>query len=88
MLSPGIHRVLKGANWLAFNTLDSSRKRPAATPRHDGGHVAAVIISPKAKQGFQSTTVWLHQSVWRLILEGGGLEPPPRYSTAPGMGES
>lgn len=45
---------------------------------HGGGHVAAVIISSKAKQGFQSTTVYQHQSLLRLILEG------LRVSTLPG----
>jgi hypothetical protein len=35
-----------------------------------GGHVAAVIISAKVKQGFQSTILYQHQSVLRLILQG------------------
>ena len=53
-----------------------------------GGHVAAVIISPKAKQGFQSTTLYQHQSLLRLILEGLGVSNfPGASSTAPKMGE-
>jgi hypothetical protein len=32
--------------------------------------VAAVIISAKAKRGFQSSTLYQHQSVLRLILGG------------------
>jgi phospholipase C len=53
-----------------------------------GGHVAAVIISPKAKQGFQSTTLYQHQSLLRLILEGLGVSNlPGASSTAPEMGE-
>jgi hypothetical protein len=53
-----------------------------------GGHVAAVIISPKAKQGFQSTTLYQHQSLLRLILEGLGVSNfPGASSIAPEMGE-
>ena len=31
-----------------------------------GGHVAAFIISPKAKQGYRSTAMYQHQSTLRL----------------------
>jgi hypothetical protein len=56
---------------------------------HGGGHVAAVIISNKAKQGFQSTTVYQHQSVLRLIREGLVVSNLPGDSgTTPGMGNS
>jgi acid phosphatase len=55
---------------------------------HGGGHVAAVLVSPKAKQGFQSTTLYQHQSLLRLILEGLGVSNlPGASSTAPTMGE-
>lgn len=55
---------------------------------HGGGHVAAVIVSAKARQGFQSTTFYQHQSVLRLILEGLGVTNfPGDSSTAPDMGE-
>jgi phosphatidylinositol-3-phosphatase len=53
-----------------------------------GGHVAAVIISAKAKQGFQSTTLYQHQSTLRVILEGLGVaNRPGASSAAPEMGE-
>jgi acid phosphatase len=55
---------------------------------HGGGHVAAVIVSPKAKRGFQSTTFYQHQSTLRLILEGLGVSKfPGDSSTAPSMEE-
>ena len=55
---------------------------------HGGGHVAAVIVSSKAKQGFQSSTFYQHESVLRLILEGLGVSQlPGASSTAPEMGE-
>jgi hypothetical protein len=53
-----------------------------------GGHIAALVISPKAKQGFQSTTLYQHQSTLRLILEGLGVSHLPGAATgAPGMAE-
>jgi hypothetical protein len=53
-----------------------------------GGHVAAVIISPKARQGYQSTALYQHQSTLRLILHGLGVQTyPAAASTAPDMGE-
>lgn len=53
-----------------------------------GGHVPAFIISSKAKQGYQSTTLYQHQSTLRLILHGLGVQTyPAAASTAPEMGE-
>jgi phospholipase C len=53
-----------------------------------GGHVADFIISPKAKQGYQSTNLYQYQSTLRLILHGLGLSSyPAAASTAPEMGE-
>lgn len=53
-----------------------------------GGHVAAVIISAKARQGFQSTAMYQHQSTLRLILDGLGVANRPGASSgAPAMGE-
>jgi acid phosphatase len=53
-----------------------------------GGHVADFMISTKAKQGYQSTTLYQHQSTLRLILHGLGVSSyPAAASTAPEMGE-
>jgi hypothetical protein len=53
-----------------------------------GGHVVAVVISPKAKQSYQSTTLYQHQSTLRLILHGLGIQTyPAAASTAPEMSE-
>ena len=55
---------------------------------HGGGHVAAVIVSPQAKSGFQSTTLYQHQSTLRLILQGLGVSTYPGASAqAPNMAE-
>lgn len=55
---------------------------------HGGGHVAAVIVSPQAKPGYQSTTLYQHQSTLRLILKGLGISTLPGASAqAADMGE-
>ena len=55
---------------------------------HGGGHVAAVIVSPQAKSGFQSTTFYQHQSTLRLILQGLGISSyPGAAAQAPNMAE-
>ena len=40
-----------------------------------GGHVPAVVIGPKVKPGYTSTTVYQHQSTLRTILEALGADP-------------
>jgi len=53
-----------------------------------GGHVACVIVSPKAKRGYQGTGVYQHQSLLRLTGEALGLTTLPNAAaTAPDMGE-
>ena len=53
-----------------------------------GGHVAAVVVSPLAKQGYKSDALYQHQSVLRLMLEGLGVKKlPGDAATAPAMWE-
>lgn len=53
-----------------------------------GGHVATVIISSQAKKGFQSQTMYQHQSLLRLILSSSGVNSFPGLAgTAPDMTE-
>jgi len=55
---------------------------------HGGGHVAAVVVSPKAKKGFQSKTFYQHQSTLRLMLSSLGLSDfPGAAAVAPAMDE-
>ena len=55
---------------------------------HGGGHVAAIIVSPFAKSGFRSSTLYQHQSVLRLMLEGLQVTKlPGDAATAPTMSE-
>jgi acid phosphatase len=53
-----------------------------------GGQVAAVIVSPFGKGGYKSTTIYQHESVLRLMLEGLGVKRlPGAAATAPAMWE-
>jgi len=55
---------------------------------HGGGRIAWVDVSPKSKPGYQSTTLYQHQSTLRLILKGLGLTAfPGAAATAPDMSE-
>jgi acid phosphatase len=53
-----------------------------------GGHIAAVLVSPFSKRGFQSSTFYQHQSVLRISLEGLGVTKlPSDAAKAPAMWE-
>ena len=52
-----------------------------------GGHVPCVIVSPKAKRGYQGIGVYEHQSLLRLTAEALGVTPPNAAAAAPDMGE-
>ena len=53
-----------------------------------GGHVPMLVISPRAKPGYQSTTFFQHQSTLRMLIEAAGAKAFPGASgAAPDMGE-
>ena len=53
-----------------------------------GGQVAWLVVGPKAKLGYQSTTLYQHKSTLRLILEALGVTQfPGAAATAPTMAE-
>jgi acid phosphatase len=53
-----------------------------------GGHVLAVVIGPKVKPGYVSTTTYQHQSTLRTLLEALGLDTSlGAASSAPDMKE-
>ena len=55
---------------------------------HVGGQVAAVIVSPLAKAGYKSSTVYEHASSLRLMLKGLGVtDLPGAAANAAEMGE-
>lgn len=56
--------------------------------QNGGGHVATLVISAHAKKGFQSTTLYQHQSTLREILHALGISVfPGLAATAPDMDE-
>ncbi len=56
--------------------------------QHGGGQVPAIVVSPLAKNGYQSTMLYQHQSTCRLLTQGLGLSSfPGDCETAPQMGE-
>jgi acid phosphatase len=53
---------------------------------HGGGRVSALVISPLAKKGYQSTTLYQHQATLRLVLQGLGITSfPGKAASAPQM---
>jgi len=55
---------------------------------HGGGRIAWVVVSPKAKRGYRSTTLYQHQSTLRLTLEALGITQfPGTARAAPAMSE-
>jgi len=47
-----------------------------------------LVISPRAKPGYQSTTFFQHQSTLRMLIEATGAKAFPGASgAAPDMGE-
>jgi phosphatidylinositol-3-phosphatase len=53
-----------------------------------GGHVATILISPKVRAGFQSTTMYQHQSALKLTMQLLGIKDFPGASaSAPDMSE-
>ncbi len=45
--------------------------------QHGGGQVAMVVISPLAKKGYKSTTLYQHQNTCQLLMQGLGLTSFP-----------
>jgi hypothetical protein len=55
---------------------------------HGGGHVPMILLSPKAKVGFQSTTFYQHESTLRAMLEALDIASLPGAAAgATDMGE-
>ena len=53
-----------------------------------GGHVATIVIGPQVKSGYQSTTLYQHESTLRLMCKMLGLTAfPGAAASAPDMGE-
>jgi acid phosphatase len=72
-------------NGLLVITFDESVD---ADTSNGGGHVITVVISPQAKQGFQSNTLYQHPSLLRSVEETFGLPATlGAAATAPSISE-
>lgn len=72
-------------NCLLIITFDEG---DASDSANGGGRVATLIISPKAKAGYQSTTLYQHESTLRLTMKALGVSDfPGAAATAPDMTE-
>jgi hypothetical protein len=84
-LDPLINNSSFKDNGLLIVVFDESVQGDSA---HGGGHVALLLIGPKVKTGYQSSSFYQHQSTLRLILSTLGLSSfPGRAASAPEMGE-
>lgn len=55
---------------------------------NQGGHIATILIGPKVRSGFQSTTMYQHQSTLKLTMQLLGLSDfPGAAASAPDMNE-
>ena len=53
-----------------------------------GGHVATILIGPKVQHGYQSTTMYQHQSALKLTMQLLGItDYPGAAANAPDMTE-
>jgi phosphatidylinositol-3-phosphatase len=56
--------------------------------QHGGGHIATVVIGPKVKPGYKSTTLYQHQNMLKTVMKALGLSSfPGTASGATDMGE-
>jgi acid phosphatase len=84
-VAPLLASVAFQKDGLLIITFDEAEDSDTA---HGGGHIATVIVSPKAKSGFQSQTLYQHESVLRLILSAlGDANFPGASASAPSMDE-
>lgn len=53
-----------------------------------GGHIATILVSPKVKAGYQSTTMYQHESTLKLTMQLLGVTDfPGAAASAPDMSE-
>ena len=87
-LQTNIAPLLASATFQQGGLLVITFDESASDNTNGGGRVAWVVVSPKAKRGYRSTTLYQHQSTLRLTLEALGIRLfPGAAATAPAMSE-
>ena len=55
---------------------------------NEGGHIATILVGPKVRSGFQSSTMYQHQSALKLTMQLLGIKDfPGAAASAPDMSE-
>ena len=86
-LQTNIDPLVKNATFQRDGLLVITFDESSGDNVNGGGHVATVIVSPKAKHGYEGVGVYEHQSLLRLTAQALGVTPPNAAATAPDMGE-
>jgi len=87
-LSDNIGPLISSATFQQDGLLLITFDESGGDDTNGGGKVVWVVVSPKAKRGYQSATVYKHQSTLRLILQALGVTVfPGAAATAPDMSE-
>ena len=81
-LQTNIAPLLASATFQQDGLLIVAFDESASDNTNGGGRVAWVVVSPKAKRGYQSTTLYQHQSTLRLTLEALGISLFPGAAAA------
>ncbi len=84
-IAPLIQNPTFQQNGLLIITFDEAR---ATNTTYGGGRIVWVVISPRAKRGYQSAGLYQHQSTLRFMLKCLGVESYPNLAaSAPDMDE-
>jgi phosphatidylinositol-3-phosphatase len=87
-LKTNIDPLIKSAQFQQDGLLIIVFDESASDNSHGGGRIAWVVVSAKAKRGYQSTTLYQHESTLRLSLSALGVTTFPNHAeNAPDMDE-
>jgi len=87
-LKTNIDPLIKSAQFQQDGVLIIVFDESASDNTHGGGRIAWVVVSAKAKRGYQSTTLYQHESTLRFSLSALGVTTFPNHAaTAPDLGE-
>jgi phosphatidylinositol-3-phosphatase len=87
-LKTHIDPLIKSAQFQQDGLLIITFDESASDNTHRGGRVTWVTVAARAKRGYQSTTLYQHESTLRLSLKALGVTTFPNHAaSAPDMGE-
>jgi acid phosphatase len=87
-LKTNIDPLIKSAQFQQDGVLIILFDESGGDNTHGGGRIAWVTVATKAKRGYQSTTLYQHESTLRFSLSALGVTAFPNHAaSAPDMGE-